>query len=417
MKIISYNIRGIGSIIKKREVQELIRKFKPVFCCIQETKLEGMSAIQVKSIWGGDRVNWMVRNSEGRSGGILSMWDPDIFSCLSSWEMPGAVIVNGFWGPDRKGCCIINVYAPNDSEGRADLWDRILCVIQQSSNDCVCILGDFNAIRSISERRGRSLNQNRKDMDLFDGFIRDAQLLDLPLNGRNYTCYKADGTCKSRIDRVLVNNGWLDMWPSVSLKGLQRSVSDHCPLLLDSESQDWGPKPFRFINAWCSHPKFREVIENTWNSHQVQGWGGFVVKEKLKYLKGELKKWNREVFGLIDKNVGEIKEKIHELDMIDEVGGLDENMIIQRKEMTAELFRKLHQKGSLNAQKAKIRWLREGDVNSSFFHRAINFRRKINEIPGIMIDGMWREEVSDVKNGCLIFSRISLGALGICRQS
>lgn len=75
-----------------------------------------------------------------------------------------------------------------------------------------------------------------------------------------------------------------------------------------------------------------------------------------------------------------------ELDIVDETSGLDENLVIRRKEMTTELIRRLHQKGSLNAQKAKIKWLREGDVNSSFFHRVINFRRKINEIPGIMID-------------------------------
>lgn len=76
-----------------------------------------------------------------------------------------------------------------------------------------------------------------------------------------------------------------------------------------------------------------------------------------------------------------------------------ESRVIRRKEATTELFRNLNHKNSLAAQKTKIRWLKEGDINSSFFHRAINFQRKLNEIPGVMIDRVWKEEVQEVKMG------------------
>lgn len=152
--------------------------------------------------------------------------------------------------------------------------------------------------------------------------------MDLPLNGRSYTCYKPDGSCKSRLDRMLVNNEWLSKWPTVFLRGMQHSISDHCPLLLETKERDWGPTPFRFVNAWCSHPNFKEFVTNAWHNYPVQEWSGYRIKEKLKMLKEDLKMWNRDIFSQLDKNIGELKGKIQELDMLDDSDGLEESDII-----------------------------------------------------------------------------------------
>lgn len=86
---------------------------------------------------------------------------------------------------------------------------------------------------------------------------------------------------------------------------------------------------------------------------------GSRLRKKLKLLKENLKKWNRDIFGFIDKKIGELKNEIRELDIEDESQGLAEGDVIRREEVTAKLFRNLHQKNSLAAQKAKIKWLKE----------------------------------------------------------
>ncbi|KAL8519917.1 hypothetical protein ACS0TY_010740 [Phlomoides rotata] len=86
-------------------------------------------------------------------------------------------------------------------------------------------------------------------MEEFDKFIRDSNLIDLPLSGRSYTWYRPDGSCKSRLDRFLLNEEWVACYPTARLKGLPRSISDHYPLILEDGLIDWGPKPFRFSNA------------------------------------------------------------------------------------------------------------------------------------------------------------------------
>jgi len=68
-----------------------------------------------------------------------------------------------------------------------------------------CVLGYFNAIRSIEERKGVGSHMNYGlEISKFNFFIRQAGLLDIPMIDRKYTWYKPNGTCKSRIDKIMV---------------------------------------------------------------------------------------------------------------------------------------------------------------------------------------------------------------------
>ena len=48
-----------------------------------------------------------------------------------------------------------------------------------------------------------------------------------------------------------------------------------------------------------------------------------------------------------------------------------------------------------------MKWLKEGDNNSNYFHRLINHRRRQNVIQGLLIDGVWVHDPSSVKNAAL----------------
>lgn len=286
---------------------------------------------------------------------------------------------------------------------KLELWERILAVVAQNSDMPLYVVGDFNAVRMEAERVGRGATINRRDIRGFDEFISSSRLIDLPLHGRSFTCYRPDGFCKSRLDRMLVNDWWIADWPNSSLKGLRRSISDHCPLLLDSVVRDWGPRPFRSINAWFSHPDFKNFIMDRWRNFKVEGWSGFVIKENFKKLKEEVKVWNRDVFGSLDVKIENIREEIRRLDVLDDTFGLKDSEVIERNQNSAELFLNLSCRNSLNAQKAWIRWNLEGDLNSSFFHRVINKKRKKNELVGLFLDGVWCDEVEEVKKGVFEF--------------
>lgn len=98
----------------------------------------------------------------------------------------------------------------------------------------------------------------------FREFLERSNLFDVSLSGRKFTWYKYNGTCKSKLDRALINGFWADKWQDTLLRGLPRSISDHCAIILSTKEEDWGPRPFRFINAWMSHPEFTEVVDRSW---------------------------------------------------------------------------------------------------------------------------------------------------------
>lgn len=74
MKILTYNICGLGCSVKYNEIRELIYKHGVDFCLIQESKKEYIDEDFCRVLWGGrDQFNWAFRESVGRAGGCFFM--------------------------------------------------------------------------------------------------------------------------------------------------------------------------------------------------------------------------------------------------------------------------------------------------------------------------------------------------------
>ncbi|GKV05161.1 hypothetical protein SLEP1_g17203 [Rubroshorea leprosula] len=132
-------------------------------------------------------------------------------------------------------------------------------------------------------------------------------------------------------------------------------------------------------------------------SAMINGWSCYRLKEKFKKLKAELKKWNRDVFGDIDSNIEKAKEEIRVLDEKRETGILSETETKRRQEVFHNLWEWNNARDSLLHQKARQKWLKEGDANNKYFHSCVAQRRKFNGIEGVLINGEWVEEVKEVK--------------------
>lgn len=57
-------------------------------------------------------------------------------------------------------------------------------------------------------------------------------------------------------------------------------------------------------------PEFHGIRQGKWGSYEINGWGGYVLKEKLKCLKGDLKVWNKDVFGHIENKISVKSQEI-----------------------------------------------------------------------------------------------------------
>lgn len=57
--------------------------------------------------------------------------------------------------------------------------------------------------------------------------------------------------------------------------------------------KNWGPRVVQMLKDWAHLPGYREFVKEQWLSFQVDGWGSFLLKEKLKLIKGSLKLWHQ----------------------------------------------------------------------------------------------------------------------------
>jgi len=115
MKLLSWNVRGLGGAVKKREVSHLVREKKPFILCIQETKLQVLDAFDCRSIWGDDKVDFSYQRSAGASGGLVTLWDLSEVEVWSSASLDHVLAVTGRFLKSGEQFTMFNVYAPCDT--------------------------------------------------------------------------------------------------------------------------------------------------------------------------------------------------------------------------------------------------------------------------------------------------------------
>jgi len=288
---------------------------------------------------------------------------------------------------------VANVYAACNYRVKVTLREALTAFKRTHQNIVGCFCGDFNAVRREDERKGiRGGPSQRKEMIDFNSFIDTNCLVDIPRVGKKYTWFKPNGTSKSRLDKFLVSDEWIQSWPFYKQYVQQRTVSDHCAIVAKSWAKDWGPKPFRSIDAWFMEPGFKEYVKEKWGSYNGQENKISSFKEKLKSLKADLKVWNKNVLGCLQTNQKQILKEIEVLDVKDDNEDLGENGGLRRMELLSQLRLVDNKLDSLSRQKARANWCKFGDMNSKFYHAAIRWRRLKNEVKGVEIGGQWCEE-------------------------
>ena len=116
------------------------------------------------------------------------------------------------------------VYGRNENNEKGHMWDKLVG-IQQYWRIPWCCFRDFNIVRFPSERRGET--RLTLAMEKFFEFIKDLNLIDLPLEGDSYTWLSGtDQPAMFRIDRALVTPEWEEHLLDVIQRILPRPISE-----------------------------------------------------------------------------------------------------------------------------------------------------------------------------------------------
>lgn len=130
---------------------------------------------------------------------------------------------------------------------------------------------------------------------------------------------------------------------------------------------------------------FYEVVKRVWST-DAGGSPGNKFSKKLRLLRRELKVWNWDIFGNVDRNVSSIQTSIAALE-IDLQCQWSVDIYEKCKQLSKDLQQNISWQHELIRQKTRLKWIEEGDRNSRYFHASHKARRKSNSINLKLEDG------------------------------
>ncbi|XP_026459728.1 uncharacterized protein LOC113360434 [Papaver somniferum] len=217
----------------------------------------------------------------------------------------------------------------------------------------------------------------------FNECLNNCGLIQAPKYGLEFSwCNNRAG--KKRIlcnlDSAVLNDKWLELYPSRGYKVGVRSISDH-GILYGANVDIPKPKniPFRALKVWKSHPDFLQQIQASWNT-MIKGNPIFIFMSKLKILKKEIQLWNWNTFGDVIKKLKQAEEQVLQATLLSNKN--PENTVLLNNLVTARGKQEvlIEQQKEINQQKSRVKWLKEGASNSNFFHINMKLRQTQNAI-------------------------------------
>lgn len=287
--------------------------------------------------------------------------------------------------PEYQAAMVVTIiYAANNANLRTALWAELEHL---ATSPCItgkpwCVLGDFNQTLHPHEHSiPKSLNIDKRMLE-FGQCLVNADLEDLNFRGNSFTWWnkRKSAPIAKKLDRVLVNDEWLSVFPNSLASFSNPAFSDHvCSTVTLTPNLLRKKRPFKFFNYLLQNPEFLPLITEEWYSINVVGSAMFRISEKLRILKKCIREFSRSNYSELEKRV----EEAHTILLIRQNETLqDPSALNAEREIEAQIkwLELVAAEEAFLLQRSRILWLSQGDANTAYYHRMVASRRAINHI-------------------------------------
>jgi len=390
-----WNCRGVSKKGMSTMLKDILRDQEVDFVGLQETMRKHYPDKFFRKIDYGKNFAWHWIPSNGKSGGILCGVNLDRFEVLKFIE--GSFSVNAIVQDKKtkRTLSLVTVYGPAHEEKR-EYFLTELSQICSSKKHPMLLGGDFNILRFSSDKNKSFIGN--KATDLFNWVINTHELRDLPLNGGNYTWSNNQQLpTLERLDRILISEDWEQLFPLTSLRRLPRELSDHNPLLLCTDQPNLKrSKAFSFETSWLKHHDFVPKVKEIWKENIISKSAVDRWCIKMNRLKKFLKGWGLSLKGHNKKYKKCLREELIALEKLEEENPLPAHLLERKNFILSENNRLLEEEELYWHKRSNNKWLLEGDLNTGFFQRVANGKKRKNTIFSMQKDGMEIEETEKI---------------------
>lgn len=288
-KIMSWNVRGAANVDFVRNCKQYLDIHHLDIFIIMETRCDPANLKRSFFLLGFD--GFVFSQANGFAGGIVVGWkSADVQATVLCIKFQFIHLkVSFFGGPSSY---LTAVYASPHEENRRYLWED-LHYIAVDMQDKWCLVGDFNDITNLSEKKGGAEIHPNK-MQRFADRINSCGLLDLGASGPRFTwrggLYTDGERTFKRLDRALGNDAWRLGFPNAIVKVLPRiEYSDHHPLIIYMQHsyRSHRPRCFKFKGAWLTDNSFQDMLSRHWDPHRS-------VPQNIRYMEQVFLEWKKD---------------------------------------------------------------------------------------------------------------------------
>lgn len=284
------------------------------------------------------------------------------------------------------------VYDSPQPGHRIELWDD-LRNFNLTYPGPWCLARDFNTVLYDWEMSGGG-PINIFYSSAFSNCIVDYNLIDLGYNSTPFT-WKS-GQLLERLDRVLCNPAWQNLFPDVSITHLPTPSFDHCGLWLKPTKSERRQGYFKFLGPWLDHPNFKAEVTNSW--HVLDSWS-----HNINRTSHNLNLWNKEVSGNIFKRKLLIIRRLEGINRV-LMNNSIERLLALKDQLWQEYQSIVKYEEAYWFQQAKSKWISLGDLNTRFFHMVAIQKRRRNKVTALQDSAeQWIYEDQVIKELVLTF--------------
>ncbi|KAJ9542753.1 hypothetical protein OSB04_029259 [Centaurea solstitialis] len=276
------------------------------------------------------------------------------------------------------------VYGSNNITTRRILWDDLKRFHSVAFIQPWILMGDFNSVLLHEESLGGSSRRDSR-MEEFVECVEALNVFDLRSVGCFFTWAQkpmAVGGILRKLDRVMVNSLFVDSFLLSSANFLTRGISDHSACVITIDQCQTKARSFKFDTCLIRQPVFLDVVKRGWSLH-VHGTYMYRVLQKLKMLKQPLRILRSKV-GSVSARV---KERRKDVDLAQAKVDVNPTDLLLQDDLSLSL-RNLQEalvvEDSYFRQRAKVRWIKEGDLNTSFFHNSVKEQKNRSLIRSVI---------------------------------